>query len=414
MARKKTIHDIEVAGRRVLMRVDFNVPMKDRQVTDDRRIVMALESIRSVIDRGGRLILMSHLGRPKGAPDPALSLKPVAGRLATHLKRPVAFADDCIGTDADFAALGLHDGEVLLLENLRFHAAETLIDQVRKSGNKEPTKEQSETIASFAEYLSRHGEIYCNDAFGTCHREHVSMYDVPKRIHPGPCVVGALVERELRFLGEALHAPERPFIAILGGAKVSDKIGVIEAMIPKVNAILIGGAMAYTFLAAEGQKIGASRYEQDKIDTAKHLLKFADGKLRLPTDHVCAPSLTDGSQSKVCEGAIDDGLMGLDIGPATREAYARCISDAKTIVWNGPMGVFETKPFDAGTIAVARAMADATGRGATTIIGGGDSAAAVESAGLAAAMTHISTGGGASLEFLEGRDFATINVLDNA
>ena len=413
-ARKKTISDIDVAGRRVLMRVDFNVPLDGDRITDDRRIESALESIRSVIDRGGRLILMSHLGRPKGEPDPSFSLRPVASRLGELLGRPVAFMDDCVGGPTDLSVMELHDGDIALLENLRFHAAENLIDKARKSETGKPTDEQQAAIDAFSSALARHGEIYCNNAFGTCHREHVSMYDVPRRISPGPCVVGHLVEKELRFLGSALAEPARPFVAVLGGAKVSDKIGVIDNLLPRVDAILIGGAMAYTFLAAQGMDVGKSLCERDQLDLAKRLLADAGGKLHLPTDSVCAAELNPNTETKVCEGAIDSDLMGLDIGPSTSEAYAATLRDAKTVVWNGPMGVFETPPFDRGTLAAARALAEATGNGATTIVGGGDSAAAVEAAGLADQMTHISTGGGASLEFLEGKPFRTIDILDDA
>jgi len=412
--RKKTISDVDVAGRRVLMRVDFNVPLDGDRIADDRRVVMALESIRSVIDRGGRLVLMSHLGRPKGVPDPAFSLRPVADHLAGLLERPVAFAEDCIGADAGARVAALKGGDALVLENLRFHAAETLIDKAAKNPSGAPTPDQRDAIDAFAAALAAHGDIYCNNAFGTCHREHASMYDVPKHVRPGPCVVGHLVEKELRFLGAALANPERPFVAILGGAKVSDKIAVIENLLPKVDSILIGGAMAYTFLAAQGTSVGKSLCERDRLELASGLLSKADGRIQLPTDHVCAADLKEGAEPSTCTGAIDDRLMGLDIGPRTIDAFASRIADAKTVVWNGPMGVFETPPFDRGTMAIARALANATKRGATTIIGGGDSAAAVEAAGLANAMTHISTGGGASLEFLEGRTFATIEVLDDA
>lgn len=413
MRSKKTISDIDVAGRRVLMRVDFNVPLDGARITDDRRVVMALESIRSVIDRDGKLILMSHLGRPKGERRMEFSLRPVADHLATLLERPVAFAEDCIGADADARVAELGNGEVLLLENVRFHAAEDLIDKIRKSGA-EATPAQRDTISGFASALANHGEVYCNNAFGTCHREHVSMYDVPLAIRPGPCVVGHLVEKELRFLGGALSNPSRPFVAILGGAKVSDKIGVIENLLPKVDTILIGGAMAYTFLASQGKDIGRSLCERDRLDLARSLLEKANGKIRLPSDSVCAAALAEGVETTPCDAAIPADLMGLDIGPKTISDYATILADAMTIVWNGPMGVFETPPFDKGTFAVADALVKATQNGATTIIGGGDSAAAVEAADLASKMTHISTGGGASLEFLEGRPFETIEILDDA
>lgn len=411
---KKTISDIEVASQRVLMRVDFNVPIgDDGRIGDDRRIVMGLESIRSVMDRGGRLILMSHLGRPKGAPDTKYSLRPVAERLSQLIEKPVAFADDCVGDRASQKVASMKDGDVLLLENLRFHAAENLIDKATKRGEA-PTSDERAAIDRFAATLASHADIYCNNAFGTCHREHVSMFDVPKRMPVGKRVVGHLVERELRFLGEALANPQRPFYAILGGAKVSDKIGVIKNLLPKVDGILIGGAMAYTFHKAEGRNVGASLCEDDKLDLARALLAEANGMIRLPVDSACAQKLEAGAETKICQGDIDDGWMGLDIGPAAIADYANKLASAKTVVWNGPMGVFEVQPFDRGTLAVADALTKATENGATTIIGGGDSAAAVDKAGLSSKMTHISTGGGASLEFLEGRPFETIALLDDA
>lgn len=411
---KRLIDQVEVSGRRVLMRVDFNVPLEGGRVGDDRRMVQALESIRSVVDRGGSLILMSHLGRPKGRPDPELSLRPVADHLGKILGRPVAFSADCIGEQADQASAGLKPGDVLLLENLRFHAEENLIDQARKNPEKKPTPQQASKIDAFATALTGRADLYCNNAFGTCHRQHVSMYDVPRKLGPGKRVCGHLVQKELRFLGEALTEPRRPFVAILGGAKVSDKIGVIENLLPKVDMILIGGAMAYTFFAAGDVPVGNSLCERDKLDLARQLLDQAKAKIRLPSDSVCATALEANIDTTVTSAGVDDGLLGLDIGPATIKTYGDIIRSARTIVWNGPMGVFETPPFDRGTKAVAQALAEATDHGATTIIGGGDSAAAVDAAGLAERMTHISTGGGASLEFLEGRPFATIDILDEA
>ncbi|MBN2563532.1 MAG: phosphoglycerate kinase [Phycisphaerae bacterium] len=411
---KKTIDQVEVGDRRVLMRVDFNVPLEEARITDDRRIVQALESIRSVLDRHGKLILMSHLGRPKGKADPAFSLRPVAHHLSGLVDRPVAFVNDCIGKEADDAVSAMKAGDVLLLENLRFHAEENLIDQAKKNLDKKPTPEQISRIDAFATALARHADLYCNNAFGTCHRRHASMYDVPVKLGPGRRVCGHLVQKELRFLGEALAEPRRPFVAILGGAKVSDKIGVIENLLPKVDAILIGGGMAYTFFAAQGIAVGKSLCERDKLDLARKLLDKAKDKIRLPVDGVCATALEANISTTVVSGDIDEGLLGLDIGPAAVKAYCETIRSAKTIIWNGPMGVFETPPFDRGTKAVAQALAEATDQGATTIIGGGDSAAAVDAAGLADRMTHISTGGGASLEFLEGKPFATIEILDDA
>lgn len=409
---KKSINDVDVKNQRVLMRVDFNVPIEHGRITEDSRITKALASIRSVVDRGGKLVLMSHLGRPKGKSNPEFTLRPVAEHLSKLLSRPVAFAEDCIGPPADSVVAALKPGDVALLENLRFHAGEDLIDKAKENPDKKPTADQQAKIDALAAGLVKHADLYCNDAFGTCHRKHVSMYDVPSRLGPGKRVCGLLVQKELAFLGEALAKPERPFVAILGGAKVSDKIKVIENLLPKVDTILIGGAMAYTFFAAQGRKIGKSLCEQDRIALANDLLQKSAGKIRLPVDSVCASEISGSAKTSVAEADMPDGLMGLDIGPKTVAAYRDVIRSAKTIVWNGPMGVFETPPFDAGTKAVAMAMAEATRAGATTIIGGGDSAAAVEVCGLAGEMTHISTGGGASLEFLEGRPFATIEILD--
>lgn len=411
---KKTIDQVDVHDQRVLMRVDFNVPLENGKITDDRRIAMAMDSIRSVIDRSGKLILMSHLGRPKGAPSPEFSLKPIADHLAMLLGRPVAFAKDCIGDAADSAVAALAPGGVLLLENLRFHAEEDLIDKAKKNPDKKPTPDQAAAIKAFTAALAKNADIYCNNAFGTCHRKHVSMYDVPASLPAGKRVCGHLVQKELKFLDEALATPKRPFVAILGGAKVSDKIGVIENLLPKVDSILIGGAMAYTFFAARGEAIGSSLHEEDKLDLARSLMDKAAGKILLPTDSVCAQKLAAGVATTTAKGEIPVGLMGLDIGPETIAAYRKVIASAKTIVWNGPMGVFETPPFDVGTMAIAQALAEATDAGAVTIIGGGDSAAAVQAGGFADRITHISTGGGASLEFLEGKPFATIELLDEA
>jgi len=397
------------------MRVDFNVPLEGGRITDDRRITQSLESIRSVIDRGGSLVLMSHLGRPEGKGiEPEFSLRPVATHLSRLLSREVAFAEDCVGDAAASATTRLATGGVALLENLRFHAEETLIDKAKKNPDRKPTAEQRAKIDAFAKALAEHADLYCNNAFGTCHREHASMYDVPMVLGPGKRVCGNLVEKEIRFLGDALSKPRRPFVAILGGAKVSDKIAVIESLLPKVDAILIGGAMAYTFLASQGVGVGSSLCERDRLELAKELLSKAGGKIVLPIDSVCAAELKPGVVTRTVSGAIPEGLMALDIGPATERAFGDRLATAQTVVWNGPMGVFETPPFDRGTVAVAKLLADATRRGATTIIGGGDSAAAVEAAGLADAMTHISTGGGASLEFLEGKRFKTLEILDDA
>lgn len=390
---KKTIQDVPVSGKTVLMRVDFNVPLDEqRRVTDDRRVRLALPSIRSVIDRGGRLILMSHLGRPKDAPDPKYSMKPAADKLAELLGKPVHFANDVIGDDARSKAGALAAGEVLVLENLRFYPGE-------KKGD-----------AAFAQALADMADIYCNDAFGTCHRTDASMVAVPQAMAGKPKVVGFLVEKEIQYLSEAIAAPQRPFVAILGGAKVSDKINVIKNLLTICDQVLIGGAMAYTFSLAQGGQVGNSLVEKDKLDLAKELIAVGGAKLLLPLDDHCGDRLAaDCNKQITSAGQIPDGYMGLDIGPKTAELYAQRIQDAKTVVWNGPMGVFEMPPFDAGTKAVARAIADS---GATSIIGGGDSAAAVEQLGFADKVSHVSTGGGASLEMLEGKKFAAVELLD--
>ena len=411
---KKGISETGVNELRVLMRVDFNVPLDGQRITDDRRIVQSLESIRSVIERGGKLILASHLGRPDGRVRPELSLRPIAEHLSGLLGRPVAFADACTGPIAERAVGALKSGEVLLLENLRFFPAETLIDTAKKNPDGKPSAEQQAEIDAFADGLCALADLYCNNAFGTCHRNHVSMFEVPRRLGPGRRVCGHLVLKELQFLGEAVSNPGRPFVAILGGAKVSDKIGVIDNLLAKVDRLLIGGAMAYTFLASQGRAVGGSLCEGELLDLAANLVRKAEGKICLPADSVCATALEPGIATSTVTGDIDNSLKGFDVGPKTIGAFSDVIAGAATIIWNGPMGVFEVPPFDAGTLAVARALAKATQRGATTIIGGGDSAAAVHAAGLEKSMTHISTGGGASLEFLEGKVFDTIDILDDA
>jgi phosphoglycerate kinase len=414
---KKTVRDLHVRGQRVLMRADLNVPLdKDCHVTDDRRIRMFLPTLQHVLAGGGRAIVMSHLGRPSGNPaeDAKFSLRPVAERMSQLLGRPIAFVPQVIGPDVEAAVGKLQDGQALLIENVRFHKGEDIIDKAKKNPDKKLTPEQDAKRRELEEALTKLGTMYVNDAFGTCHRKHVSMYDVPKRMPAGTRVMGFLVEKELRYLGEALQSPKRPFVAILGGAKVSDKIGVIQSLLQRVDHILIGGAMMFTFWAAEGRSVGKSLCERDKVDLARDLLKQAGSKLHLPADAVCATELKAGVPTHVAVGEIPAEEMGLDVGPKTLEEFGKAIATAKTVVWNGPLGAFETKPFDAGTFAMARLLAEATGRGAVTVIGGGDSAAAVEQAGLAEKMTHISTGGGASLEFLEGRSFGPIEVLDNA
>jgi 3-phosphoglycerate kinase len=392
---KKTVADVDVKGKRVLMRVDFNVPLEGGKITDDRRIAQALPTIKNVIDRGGKLILMSHLGRPKGGPEAKFSLKPAADRLGELLKKPVAFVNDCIGVEVEKAVAGLADGSVLLLENLRFH------------------KEEEKNDPNFASQLGKLADVYVNDAFGTAHREHASTFGAAQSLQGKPRSIGFLIEKELKFLGEAVSHPKRPFVAILGGAKVSDKISVIEQLLSKADTLLIGGAMAYTFFLAQGKEVGKSLVERDKVELAKSLLAKAAGKIKLPVDTVVSDKMSDDAVTRIVEGNIPADLEGFDIGPKTRALYSAEIAKAKTVIWNGPMGVFEKKPFQAGTRAIAEAVADATSRsGATTIIGGGDSAAAIEQFGLADKVSHVSTGGGASLEFLENGHFSTLDILD--
>ncbi len=390
---KKTVADINPAGKKVLMRVDFNVPIQDGKVADDNRIVQALPTIKNVIERGGRLILMSHLGRPKGQVKPEYSLKPAADQLGVLLGKEVKFFDDCVGEKVKQAADGLADGEILVLENLRFH------------------KEETDNDENFARQLASLGDIYVNDAFGTAHRKHASTYGVPKVIE-GPKVIGFLIEKELKYLGEALDNPIRPFVAILGGAKVGDKIEVIKNLLKKVDKLLIGGAMAYTFMKAQNKPIGDSLVEDDKLDLARELMSAGGDKLVLPVDTVCGREFKEGTETKVCKGAIDDGWQGLDIGSESVKMFCEIIKSAKTVVWNGPVGAFEISPFDKGTFEVAQAVAQVTANGGITVIGGGDSASAVRQAGLTDKMTHVSTGGGASLEFLSGKPFETIEILD--
>jgi phosphoglycerate kinase len=392
---KKTVADVDVKGKRVLMRVDFNVPLEGDQITDDRRIAQALPTIKNVLDRGGKLILMSHLGRPKGAVNPKYSLKPAANKLGELLGKFVRFAPDCIGPDVEKIVNALPDGDVVLLENLRFH----------------PEEEKNDP--NFAKQLAKLGDVYVNDAFGTAHREHASTFGVPQAMQGKPRVIGFLIQKELKFLGDAVTTPDRPFVAILGGAKVSDKINVIEKLLTKADSLLIGGAMAYTFFLAQGKQIGKSLVERDKVELAKGLLEKSGGKIKLPVDTVISDQMTDDATTQVVEGNIPDDMEGFDIGPKTAKIYHDEILKAKTIIWNGPMGVFEKEPFEDGTMEIAEAVAEATQRnGATSIIGGGDSAAAIEKFGLADKVSHVSTGGGASLEFLENGHFTTLDILD--
>jgi len=392
---KKTIEDVDVSGKTILMRVDFNVPLDEQcHITDDRRIVMALPSIRSVIDRGGRLILMSHLGRPEPGGDNArFSLQPTAVQLGKLLGKDVAFATDTVGEDARAKAAALKDGDVLVLENLRFNAGE-------KKGN-----------AEFARALAEMADVYCNDAFGTCHRTDASMVAVPQAMGEKPKVVGFLVAKEIRYLTEAIANPQRPFVAILGGAKVSDKIPVIRNLLGICDKVLIGGAMAYTFSLAQGGKVGKSLVEPDKVDLAKQLLAEGGDRLMLQVDAHCGDELkADCNEQIVDADQIPDGWLGLDIGPKTAALYADVVKGAKTVVWNGPMGVFEMPPFDEGTKAVAQAIADGEN---VSIIGGGDSAAAIQQLGFAERVSHVSTGGGASLAMLEGQKFKAVELLDD-
>jgi phosphoglycerate kinase len=417
----KTIADINVKGKKVLMRVDFNVPIKDGKVTNDRRIVQALPSIKHLLGQGAALILMSHCGRPSGKGYEAeFSNKPAAERLSELLGKPVRLGSGDVGGPEDRkAAAELTSGQVLLLENVRFNAGEDLIDKAKKNPDKKPTPEQDAKIKAFTEALAGLGEAYVNDAFGTCHRKHVSMYGVARAIQAkgGPAVAGFLVQKEIKYLHEAVADPRRPFVAILGGAKVSDKIKLISNLLGKVDRILIGGAMAYTLLKARGASVGKSLVEADQLEEMKGLLTNAGDKIMLPIDHVAADSfdfkaMKAGAPVAVPDVNIPDNLLGLDIGARTVAEYGKVIAGAKTIVWNGPMGVFEMAAFARGTKAIAQAVADATSGGATSVIGGGDSAAAVEEMGLDEKMTHISTGGGASLEYLEGKAMPPIEVLD--
>jgi phosphoglycerate kinase len=395
---KKTIRDLtdaEVRGKRALVRVDFNVPLDaEQRVTDDTRIRAALPTIDALFDRGVRtVVLLSHLGRPKGKPDARYSLDPVARHLATLTTHPVTFVETTDSDEALKATEEVAPGTIVLLENTRFLDGEEKNDEV------------------LSRELAELGDFYVNDAFGSAHRAHASTEGVAHHLHPA--VAGLLMEKELRYLGDALSAPRRPFVAVLGGAKISGKIDVIEQLLPKVDRLLIGGAMACTFFKAMGLETGTSLVEADRVDMAKALLTRGGEKLVLPEDAVVAPALdAAGAAHVVARDAIPAGEAMFDVGPRTTDRFAREIVAAKTVVWNGPMGVFETPPFDAGTRAIAEALARATAAGATTIVGGGDSAAAVEEMGLASRMSHVSTGGGASLEFLEGKELPGVAALD--
>jgi phosphoglycerate kinase len=381
---KLSVRDLDLKGKRIFMRVDFNVPLNDAgEITDDTRIQASLPTIQYIVERGGRLILASHLGRPKGKANPKMSLKPAATRLAQVLGKPVAFAADCIGPEAETAAKALQNGDVLLLENLRFHP------------------EEEKNVPEFAQKLAALAEVYVDDAFGSAHRAHASTEGVTHYL--SPCAAGLLMEKELEYLGKALGHPERPYVAIVGGAKVSDKIELLQNLMKFADSVLVGGAMAYTFLKAQGVEVGLSRVEADKLELAHDLLQFAERRsidLRLPVDHIVAEKLDASAAAEVAPTrTIPANRLGVDIGPATRADYAAQIAKAKTIVWNGPMGVFEIPQFAEGTVAIARAVAASS---AVSVVGGGDSVAAVKKAGVESKISHISTGGGASLEFLSG------------
>ncbi len=395
MLNKKSVDDINVKGKRVLVRCDFNVPLQDGKITDENRLVAALPTIKKLIGDGGKVILCSHLGKRKGEPKPELSLAPVAARLTELLGQKVKFAADpeVVGPNAKAAVEAMKDGEVVLLENTRYRAEET------KNGE------------AFSKDLASLADVFVDDAFGTAHRAHCSNVGVTQFVDTA--VVGYLMQKEIDFLGNAVNNPKRPFVAILGGSKVSSKISVINNLLDKVDTLIIGGGMSYTFAKAQGEKIGKSLVEDEYLDYAKEMLEKAKAKgvkLLLPVDTVVAKEFANDAPSRVVEGSMEDDEMGLDIGPKTRALYAEALKDAKTVVWNGPMGVFEMQNFAAGTIAVAKELASID---AVTVIGGGDSAAAVNTLGFGDKMTHISTGGGASLEFLEGKELPGVAAAND-
>lgn len=399
---KQTIQNIDVKGRRILVRVDYNVPLDENgQITDDARITQTLPTLHYLLENGASVVLMAHFGRPKGQRVDSMSLKPVAARLGELLQQDVQLAQDCVGEETDALVDALKPGEVLLLENLRFHA------------------EEEKNDVAFAAALARHGDVYVNDAFGAAHRAHASTEGVTKvcREQGKPCVAGLLMAAELDFLGQLLQEPKRPFVAILGGSKVSDKIDVIENLLPKVDTLLIGGAMSYAFFKAQGHEIGTSLFRDGDDEVAAAILKLAADNnydLRLPQDVLVTERDAEDAQTQfVAASAIPADLMGMDIGPRTIAEYSAVVEDAKTVLWNGPMGRFEVSPFARGTRQVAEAVANATQNGALTVIGGGDSAAAVKQFGLVEEMSHVSTGGGASLEFLEGKVLPGVAALDD-
>ena len=399
---KKTIKDIDLKGKKVVMRVDFNVPLKDGVITDDTRITAAMPSIQYILEQGASLVLLSHLGRPKGEVKPEFSLKVVAEYLAKLLGKDVKFANDCIGDDVVAMAQSLQAGEVMVCENTRFHKGEDI---------KAKTPEDKELLHSMAKELAKLGNVYVNDAFGTAHRAHASTAVIVDYIGQENSVAGFLMDKELQYLGKAVENPQHPFVAIIGGAKVSGKLEVLSSLMEKVDTILIGGGMAYTFRKAQGYKIGNSLCEDELLDTAKEILAKAEAKgvkFLLPIDNKIADAFDNDANTKIAVGDIEDGYMGLDIGPETIALYSEEISKAKTIVWNGPMGCFEMPNFAEGTMKVCQAVADSD---SVSIIGGGDSVSAVKKSGLADKMSHISTGGGASLEFLEGKALPGVVAL---
>ena len=398
---KLTVEDLPLEGKKVLMRVDFNVPIKDGVVGDDNRIVAALPTIKYVIDHGGRAILFSHLGRIKKEEDkPGLSLRPVAERLSNLLNKPVTFVPVTEGKQLEDAIDNMKNGDVLLVQNTRYEDV--------KDG--EYVKRESGNDPELGKYWASLGDVFVNHAFGTAHRKHASNVGIATNM-PGKAAAGYLMEKEIKFLGDAVDNPERPFVAILGGAKVSDKIGVIDNLLDKADKIIIGGGMAYTFYAAKGIKVGNSLVEKDKIDVAKQILDKAGDKLVLPIDNVVADKFNNDADTKVVEGDIDDGWMALDIGPKSVEEFKNVLKDAKTVVWNGPMGVFEMPNFAKGTLEIGKFLGTLTD--ATTIVGGGDSTAAVKELGVADKLTHISTGGGASLTYLEGNELPGIAAISD-
>lgn len=398
---KMTVDDIKVSGKKVLVRCDFNVPMKDGKITNDKRIVAALPTIKKLIADGGRVILCSHLGKPKNGPEAKFSLAPVAARLSEYLGKPVVFADDdtVVGENAKAAVAAMKDGDVVLLQNTRFR------------------KEETKNIEDFSKELASLADCYVDDAFGSCHRAHCSTEGVTKFL--SPCVAGYLIGKELDIMGKALENPDRPFVAVLGGAKVADKLNVIENLLEKVDTLIIGGGMAYTFLKAKGYGVGKSLLDETKIDYCKDMMAKAEAKgvkLLLPVDTVCIKDFPDPIDAAVetvtvDADAIPADMEGCDIGPKTRELFANAVKGAKTVIWNGPMGVFEYDDFAQGTLAVAKAVAKATEEGATSIVGGGDSVAALKKTGLTDKISHVSTGGGATLEFLEGKEMPGIAAL---